>query len=102
MVRPPVDHNLKIRSLVITDTRLITQRRQKKLFAMQQSDTLCGKLLDNDYVSFWKKWKSVSQAKYPNVNRIDDAIDKPDIANTFKNHFQQIYGDNESPAHAKL
>ena len=38
----------------------------------------------------------------PPVDRIDEAVEESEIANTFKSFFQQIYGDNSTEAHGKL
>ena len=72
------------------------------MYAAQKSDHLSGKLLEKDYIGFWRDWKKASRAKCPPVNRIDDAVVEPDIANTFKSYFQQIYGEDSTDAHGRL
>ena len=77
-------------------------RRQRRLYAAQQSDSLSGKLLDKGYVGFWKEWRRASQVQCPLVNRIEDSITEPDISETFKSYFSQIYSNNSTEAHVKL
>ena len=77
-------------------------RRQRGLYATGKSESLSGKLLQKDYVGFWRDWKLVSQVRIPPVNRINESVTESEIADTFNTFFQQIYGDNSTEAHGKL
>ena len=74
-------------------------RRQRRQCASENSEALGQKLLDKDYRSFWKDWKRESQTRAPLVNRIGDSISEPDICKTFKNFYEQIYGEDDTEAH---
>ena len=63
---------------------------------------MSNRLLDKNFVSFWKDWRRASQIKCPLVNRIEDSVTEGEITETFKTFFQQIFGDSESEAHHKL
>ena len=77
-------------------------RLHRRQHAAKKSDHLTGKILNKDYIDFWRDWKRASQVKSPPVNRINEAVTEPDIVNTFQSYFQQIYGDDSTVAHGKL
>ena len=77
-------------------------RWQQRLCASRKSEALGQRLMGRDFISFWKDWRKVSQVKSPPVNRIGDAVTEPEIANTFKQFYQQIYGVNDTDAHRRL
>ena len=70
--------------------------------AAERSEALGNDLMDKNFLSFWKDWKKISQAKCPPVNRIEDALTEPDIASVFKTYFQDIYGCNDTEPHRNL
>ena len=77
-------------------------RKQRRALAAEKSEALGKNLMDTNFVGFWRDWKRVSQPHCPPVNRIDDAINEPDIASVFHSYFQQIYGENGTNAHNAL
>ena len=77
-------------------------RRKKRITAANKNEALGEKLLNKDYVSFWKDWKRASQVSCPPVNRIGDAVTEKEIASTFLRFFHQLYGNAETDAHTKL
>ena len=77
-------------------------RRRRRLMAAEKSEALNENLMEKNFLSFWKDWKKISQAKCPPVNRIEDALTEPDIASVFKSYFQGIYGCNDTGPHRNL
>ena len=77
-------------------------RRQRRHCALAESEVLSQKLIQKDYFSFWKDWRKASQIRSPLVNRIGDSVSEPEISNTFKSFFQQIYGCDDTDAHNAL
>ena len=77
-------------------------RRQQRLNAAEKSAALGDKLMDKDFVGFWKGWRRTSHTQTPPVNRIGDAITEHDIAGVFQSYFQGIFGENGTDSHRAL
>ena len=77
-------------------------RRQRRNFAAEKSEALSDKLLNKDFLSFWRDWRRTANNNAPPVSRVGNAITKPGIASVFQTYFQEIYGENGTDAHRDL
>ena len=66
----------------------------KKGEECHKANKLADKLVQKDYIKFWKEVHKINVNKLPPANTVNEASGKSDIANMWMNHYKQLLNSN--------
>ena len=77
-------------------------RTAKRDYEKSISDDLHHNLTSLDNESFWKVWRYKNRESDSLVTRVNGETDHGGIAEEFREHFQRVYSNSNTPAHESL
>ena len=77
-------------------------RAAKRDFKEKANDDLYSNLTAHDSNEFWKIWRKQCGSNDSPVTRVNGETSEKGIAETFKEHFRNVYSGHDSPTHEML